>query len=82
VARQWHVKSARIPSLNDRGGASGVRLGRPVSLPVAVSKRIAAERKAGRSLAAIAAMLNEEQVPTAQGGRQWWPSTVRAVLRA
>jgi hypothetical protein len=46
-----------------------------------VSKRIAAERKAGRSLAAIADMLNEEQVPTAQGGRQWWPSTVRAVLR-
>jgi DNA invertase Pin-like site-specific DNA recombinase len=62
--------------------ASGVRLGRPVSLPVAVSKRIAAERKAGHSLAAIAASLNEEQVPTAQGGRQWWPSTVRAVLRA
>jgi DNA invertase Pin-like site-specific DNA recombinase len=61
--------------------ASGVRLGRPVSLPVAVSKRITAERKAGRSFAAIAAMLNEEQVPTAQGGRQWWPSTVRAVLR-
>jgi DNA invertase Pin-like site-specific DNA recombinase len=61
--------------------ASGVRLGRPVSLPDAVNKRIAAERKAGHSLAAIAAMLNEEQVPTAQGGRQWWPSTVRAVLR-
>jgi len=33
------------------------------------------------SLAAIASSLNEEQVPTAQGGRQWWPSTVRAVLR-
>src|ERR1700692_362993 len=48
--------------------ASGVRLGRPVSLPSAVSKRIASERKAGRSLAAIADMLNEEQVPTAQGG--------------
>jgi DNA invertase Pin-like site-specific DNA recombinase len=61
--------------------ASGVRLGRPVSLPPEISKRIASERKAGRSLAAIAATLNEEQVPTAQGGRQWWPSTVRAVLR-
>jgi DNA invertase Pin-like site-specific DNA recombinase len=62
--------------------ASGVRLGRPVSLPTAVRERIVVERKAGRSLAAIAAMLNKEQVPTAQGGRQWWPSTVRAVLRA
>jgi len=61
--------------------ASGVRLGRPVSLPDAVSKRIAVERKAGHSLAAIANMLNEEQVATAQGGRRWWPSTVRAVLR-
>jgi DNA invertase Pin-like site-specific DNA recombinase len=62
--------------------ASGVRLGRPVSLPVAVRERIAAERKAGRSLAAIAEILNDERVPTAQGGRQWWPSTVRAALRA
>jgi hypothetical protein len=51
-----------------------------MSLPTAASKRIAAERKAGRSLAAIADMLNEEQVPTAQGARQWWPSTVRSVL--
>jgi DNA invertase Pin-like site-specific DNA recombinase len=61
--------------------ASGVRLGRPVSLPVSVRERINSEREAGRSLAAIAEMLNEEQVPTAQGGKQWWPSTVRAVLR-
>jgi DNA invertase Pin-like site-specific DNA recombinase len=61
--------------------ASGVRLGRPVSLPDAVNKRIAAERKAGHSLAAIAAMLNEEQVPTAQGVGQGWPTPVRAVLR-
>jgi DNA invertase Pin-like site-specific DNA recombinase len=62
--------------------ASGVRLGRPLSLPAAVRERITSERKAGRSLAAIADTLNEEQVPTAQSGRQWWPSTVRAVLRA
>lgn len=62
--------------------ASGVRLGRPVSLPTAVRERIAAERKTGRSLAAIAEILNEEEISTAQGGRQWWPSTVRAVLRA
>lgn len=25
-------------------------------------------------------MLSAEGVPTAHGGRQWWPSTVRAVL--
>src|SRR5438105_3902708 len=62
--------------------ASGVQLGRPVSVPPVVRERIAAERKAGRSLAAIAEILNAERVPTAQGGRRWWPSTIRAVLRA
>jgi DNA invertase Pin-like site-specific DNA recombinase len=62
--------------------AAGVRLGRPQSLPAVVRARIAAERQSGRSLAAIAAALNAELVPTAQGGRQWWPSTVRAVLQA
>jgi hypothetical protein len=35
---------------------------------------------AGESLGAIAHELNADRVPTAQGGRQWWPSTVRAVL--
>jgi hypothetical protein len=35
-----------------------------------------------RSLAAIAEALNDERVPTAQGGERWWPSTVRAALRA
>jgi hypothetical protein len=37
--------------------------------------------RCGRWLVAVATALNEEQVPAAQGGRQWWPSTVRAVLR-
>jgi DNA invertase Pin-like site-specific DNA recombinase len=60
----------------------GVRLGRPLSLPGAVRERIASERNAGRSLSAIAEILNEERVPTGQGGRQWWPSTVRAALEA
>ena len=61
--------------------ASGVRLGRPSSLPTAVRERITAERKSGHSLAAIAELLNDEQVPTAQGGQRWWPSTVRNVLQ-
>jgi hypothetical protein len=59
----------------------GVRFGRPVSLTAAVRARIVAEREAGKSLAAIAAALNADGVATAQGGRQWWPSTVRAVLQ-
>jgi DNA invertase Pin-like site-specific DNA recombinase len=60
--------------------AAGVQLGRPVSLPSGVRDRISAERHEGKSLAAIASLLNAEQVPTAQGGRQWWPSTVRVAL--
>jgi hypothetical protein len=60
----------------------GVRFGRPVSLSADVRARIVAERETGKSLAAIAAALNADDVPTAQGGRQWWPSTVRTALSA
>jgi DNA invertase Pin-like site-specific DNA recombinase len=62
--------------------AAGVRLGRPLSLPVEVRDRIAADRDGGLSLASIADKLNVDGVPTAQGGRQWWPSTVRAAIHA
>jgi DNA invertase Pin-like site-specific DNA recombinase len=61
--------------------AAGVRLGRPAVLPDEVTGRIAAERAAGRSLRSIANGLNEGRVATAQGGREWHASTVRAVLR-
>jgi DNA invertase Pin-like site-specific DNA recombinase len=58
----------------------GVRLGRPRSLSPQVAARVVREREAGRSLRAIAAVLNVEGVPTAQGGARWHASTVRAVL--
>jgi hypothetical protein len=56
------------------------RRGRPRELPKQVVERIEAAHTAGRSLGEIARELNADRVPTAQGGRQWWPSTVRAVL--
>lgn len=62
--------------------AQGVRLGRPSTLPRAVAARIAAERAEGRTLGAIADALNAEGVPTGQNGKQWYPSSVRAVLAA
>ena len=37
-------------------------------------------RKRGHSLSAIADALTEEGVPTSQGGRRWYPSTVRKAL--
>jgi DNA invertase Pin-like site-specific DNA recombinase len=62
--------------------AAGVRLGRPTGLPDAVRARIAAERREGRTLGAIADRLTADTVPTAQGGARWYPSTVRAVLES
>ena len=60
--------------------AAGVRLGRPKSLDSGIGRRIESERSKGLTLAAIASGLNEDGVPTAQGGARWYPSTVRAVL--
>jgi DNA invertase Pin-like site-specific DNA recombinase len=60
--------------------ASGVRLGRPPTLPQAVVRRIQQQRSRGDSYRKIAADLNEAGVPTAQGGREWYAATVRHVL--
>jgi hypothetical protein len=54
--------------------------GRPPTLPESVVDRIRLEYARGRSLGDIARTLNADDVPTAHGGRQWWPSTVRAVV--
>src|SRR5438046_6513940 len=62
--------------------AQGVRLGRPRQLRQSVRNRIRKKRDDGATLAAIAEELNRENVPTAQGGVRWYPSTVRAVLTA
>lgn len=61
--------------------AAGVQLGRPIVMPDDVRARIASEREEGLTLAAIADGLNADRVPTAQGGRRWWPSTVQVALR-
>lgn len=42
--------------------------------------RIKREHANGSSLGEIARGLNADGARTAQGGRQWWPSTVRSVL--
>ena len=55
--------------------------GRPAALPPELVHRIRAERAAGKSFGQIARELNASRVPTAHGGAQWWPSTVRSVLR-
>jgi hypothetical protein len=62
-----------------RRGAT--RSGRRSTLPAEVVARVHHERAHGSSFAEIAHRLNRDGVATGQGGRQWWPSTVRAVLR-
>lgn len=64
-----------------RGRAQPAPRGRPPALPPELVQRILGEHAAGRSLRQIAADLNASRTPTAHGGAQWWPSTVRAVLR-
>ena len=61
--------------------AQGVRLGRPPQMSEYVIERIRRERAAGKSLAAIANGLDADRIPTAQGGRRWYPATVRYTLK-
>ncbi len=55
--------------------------GRRSVLPPEVVARIHNEHLRGTSLAEIARRLNRDEIPTSQGGRQWWPSTVRIVVQ-
>jgi hypothetical protein len=56
------------------------RAGRRSRVSVETIQRIRQESAAGASLGAIARGLNADGVPTGQGGRRWWPSSVRSVL--
>jgi DNA invertase Pin-like site-specific DNA recombinase len=60
--------------------SQGVRLGRPPTMSPYAIERIKRERAAGKSLATIANRLNTDRIPTAQGGRRWYPATVRYTL--
>ncbi len=71
------AERTEAPRMRRRQAAASGR--KPTLLPDVVA-RIRHEHAHGASLAEIARGLNHDGVPTAQGGRQWWPSTVRAVL--
>ena len=59
--------------------AERVTLGQRTVLPEIVVERIVAAHSVGEGWSAIARALNADEVPTAQGGAKWHPSTVRAV---
>jgi len=62
--------------------AQGVRLGRPPVLSQELVDRLRRERASGATLQAIADGLDRDGIPTAQGGRNWWPGTVRDAIRS
>jgi DNA invertase Pin-like site-specific DNA recombinase len=72
--------SQRTRAALARKRAQGVRLGRPPTISQYAIDRIRRERTAGKSLAAIANGLNADRIPTAQGGRRWYPATIRYTL--
>jgi hypothetical protein len=71
------VRARRRPA---RGRAPTAPPGRPTGVPDELVLHIQAAHTKGNSLRQIARDLNASQTPTAHGGVQWWPSTVRAVL--
>jgi hypothetical protein len=71
------VRERRRPA---RGHVQTAPPGRPTAVPEELVRHIQAEHAKGKSLRQIARDLNAGQTPTAHGGAQWWPSTVRAVL--
>jgi hypothetical protein len=58
------------------------RSGRRSRLPAGATERIHCERADGRTLAEIAQRLNRDGIPTGQGGRQWWASSVSGSPRS
>lgn len=61
--------------------AEGVQLGGP-QIPPDVVKRIKRAYQRGSSLTTIADRLNRDAVPTVRGGKRWYLSTVRAVVKS
>lgn len=62
--------------------SEGGRLGRPVNLSKTVRTLVSSLHQEGLGLTRIAERLNGDKVATARGGKQWYPSTVRAVLQS
>jgi len=84
ASAQWErrVIGDRTKDALAQAKARGTRLGRPSTLDDAVRQRILDAHQAGQGFTAIARNLNADQVPTAASGKQWYPSTVRAVVLA
>jgi len=54
--------------------------GRPPAASHVIACRMQAEHARGKSFGQIARDLDAAGERTAQGGRRWWPATVRSIL--
>jgi len=61
--------------------ARGTRLGRPPTVSSETTGMILALRGTGKGFGAIARTLNEQSIPTGQGGAKWHASTVRGIVQ-
>lgn len=75
-ARQKDVHQDR----RDQGKVWGVDLGPKSVLDEDYKELIFGARMAGQSFGEIAKMLNADEIPTTNGGKEWYPSTVRHVF--
>ncbi len=79
------LRAALDLAADTRSARPHARAGRPARpatkhVPYVI-ERIRRERAAGKSLAAIANGLNADRIPTAQGGRRWYPAIIRHTLK-
>jgi DNA invertase Pin-like site-specific DNA recombinase len=62
--------------------ANGVKLGRPRTLPGWARDYVLEARRHGHSYFEIAKLMNDAKIPTAHGGKKWWPETVRGIVQS
>jgi DNA invertase Pin-like site-specific DNA recombinase len=81
---QWErrIISDRTKAALAEARAAGKHIGRAPLVRDDVRKRIRREHARGVSYGQIAKALNDDSVPTAHGGRQWWPATVKKIAEA
>lgn len=62
--------------------AQGVILGRPSNISPGLLKVILRQYQAQGSFSGVARWLNESGVPTAQGGKKWYPAVVQKLVQS